>query len=372
MNISVIQDREVFRYDGRYYRKDLLELEKYLKLCDHLTYCCSVKDIMYEQAQKEEEIDTSKVTIVELERKRISVPKSNKKIVRNVILNSDLVFVKMPSLTVGRYALHLLKKYNVRYVTEVIGDAFDIYWYYNLKGKLLSIPSYLISRYYIARSDNVIYVTDSFLQKRYPTKGLSLSCSNVRIDITEKKETACSDGTVMKIGTISPVDRVFRGHDTVLKAISLLKKRGLTIKYFLVGGGDPKRLKEQAGKLAIADHVVFLGSLTHEEVMSFLDTIDIYVHPSKAEGLPRSLIEAMSSGKLSIGARTAGIPELLSDEYIFDKGDYHELSRIIERVNKEDLRVQGNLNWIKSQQFEKSVLDAKRKNFVTKITDNDT
>lgn len=367
MNISVIQDREVFHHNGRYYRKSLTESEKYLKLCDHLTYCCSVKDITYEQAQGMMEIDISKVSLIEVKKDKLFVSKSNKEIVRNVILNSDLVFVKMPSFTIGRYALHLLNKYNVKYVTEVVGDAFDVYWYYNLKGKLLSIPNYLISRYYIARSENVIYVTDSFLQKRYPTKGFSLSCSNVRIEIPEKKESVCSDGTVIKIGTISPVDSVFRGHDTVLNAIGLLKKRGLHVKYFLVGGGNPGRLKGKAEKLVIADQVFFLGELTHDEVISFLDTIDIYVHPSKAEGLPRALIEAMSRGKLSIGARTGGIPELLSDEYIFDKGDYHRLCHIIEGVNKADLCIQGDLNYIKSQQFENSILDAKRKNFISKI-----
>lgn len=367
MNISVIQDRMVFRCNGKYYRKNLTESEKYLKLCEHLRYCCSIKDITHEQAQGMKEIDISKVSIIELKKERLFVSKSNKEIVRNVILSSDLVFVKMPSFTIGRYALKLLNKCNIRYITEVIGDAFDVYWYYNLVGKILAIPNYLISRYYIKRSENVIYVTDSFLQKRYPTNGFSLSCSNVRIDTAEKRKGISSDRSVINIGTISPVDSVFRGHDTVLSAICLLKKRGLNIKYFLVGGGDNRRLQKICTKMTIEDQVIFLGELTHDKIISFLDTIDIYVHPSKAEGLPRSLIEAMSRGKLSIGAKTGGIPELLSNEYLFDKGDYHKLCNIIERVNKDDLYIQGDLNYLKSLQFEKSILDAKRKNFVEKI-----
>lgn len=367
MNISVIQDQVVFHCNGKYYRKSLTESEKYLKLCDKLTYCCSIKEITQEQTLGMKEIDTSKVSIIELKKERLFVSKRNKEVVKKIILSSDLVFVKMPSFTIGRYALKLLNKCNVKYVTEVVGDAFDIYWYYNLKGKILAIPNYLISKYYIRRSKNVIYVTDSFLQKRYPTNGLSLSCSNVRIDISEKREDFFSDGSIINIGTISPVDRVFRGQDTVLKAISLLKKHGLNIKYFLVGGGNPKRLQKIAKQLAIEDQVFFLGELTHDKVISFLDTINIYVHPSKAEGLPRALIEAMSRGKLSIGAKTGGIPELLSDEYLFKKGDYHKLCHILERINKEDLIIQGDLNYLKSLQFKKSILDSKRMNFVDKI-----
>lgn len=367
MKISIIQDQAVFRCGEKYYRKSLTELEKYLKLCEYLIYCCSIKEITQEEAQGMKEIDSSKVSIVELKKEKLFISKQTKKIVKEVILNSDLVFVKMPSFTIGRYALHLLNKTKVKYVTEVVGDAFDVYWYYSLKGKLISIPSFLISRYYIKKSKSVIYVTDTFLQKRYPTNGLSLSCSNVRIEIPKNFDGNYSDTNLLKICTISPVDRVFRGHDTVLKAIALLKDKGIRVQYFLVGGGTPERLKAISSKLSIQDEVFFLGELTHDKVISFLNTIDVYVHPSKAEGLPRALIEAMSRGKLSIGARTGGIPELLSDEYIFDKGDYRKLSSIIEKINSQDIYIQGHLNYLRSLQFEKFVLDSKRKNFIDKL-----
>lgn len=367
MNIAVIQDQAVFRCGEKYYRKSLTESEKYLKLCEHLIYCCSIQNITLTQALEMKEIDTSKVSIVELNKEKLFVSRKNKEIIKGVIFRSDLVFVKMPSFTIGRYAIKLLNKCNVKYVTEVVGDAFDVYWYHSLKGKILAIPNYLISKYYIKKSKNVIYVTELFLQKRYPTNGLSLSCSNVRIDIPERNENISLNETIIKIGTISPVDRVFRGQDTVLNAISLLKKQGLKVQYFLVGGGNSKRLKEIIQKLDIVDQVFFLGELTHDKVISFLDTIDVYVHPSKAEGLPRALIEAMSRGKLSIGARTGGIPELLSNEYLFNKGDYRKLCDIIEKINKEDFYIQGNLNYLKSLQFESSILDSKRKNFIEKI-----
>ena len=52
----------------------------------------------------------------------------------------------------------------------------------------------------------------------------------------------------------------------------------------------------------------------------------------------------MSKGKLSIGAATGGIPELLPNEYIFPKNDYKRLCCIIERLRENDLLIQGKIN----------------------------
>lgn len=369
MNIAVIQDQAVFKYDNKYYRKSLTEFDKYLKLCDHLFYCCSIKSIESSLALEMKLIDLSRVTIIELKKERLFVSKINKNIIQNIIFNVDLVFVKMPSLTLGRYALHLLQKKQIKYVTEVVGCAFDVFWYYGLKGKILALPNYLVAWYYIKKSKSVIYVTNRFLQKRYPTKGFCLSCSNVRIDVVDNilNRNSYQQGDILKIGTISPVDRTFRGQITVLKAMNLLKGRGIIVKYFLVGGGRSDRLQKIASALSIQDQVFFLGELTHDKVISFLDTIDVYVHPSKAEGLPRALIEAMSRGRLAIGAKTGGIPELLPSEYIFEKGDYRKLSNIVEHLSVQDFETQGRVNYLVSQQYRMSILDDKRVNFINKI-----
>jgi glycosyltransferase involved in cell wall biosynthesis len=56
-----------------------------------------------------------------------------------------------------------------------------------------------------------------------------------------------------------------------------------------------------------------------------LDTADLFVHPSRTEGLPRALIEAMARGLPCIGSNVGGIPELLSPAEQVPAGDANAL-----------------------------------------------
>src|SRR5699024_742855 len=120
------------------------------------------------------------------------------------------------------------------------------------------------------------------------------------------------------IGTTAALDVRFKGQQYIIKALSELKKQGATnFEYQLVGSGSASYLESVAKKYNISNQVKILGSMTHEDVFDWLENIDIYTQPSRQEGLPRALIEAMSRGLPSFGARTAGIPELLEDDFIF-------------------------------------------------------
>src|SRR5690606_42058407 len=100
------------------------------------------------------------------------------------------------------------------------------------------------------------------------------------------------------------------------RALARLRQIGLDgFRYEIVGGGDQSYLRKIARKYGVADPVDFLGRITRKEVFQWLDKIDLYIQPSKTEGLPRALIEAMSRGLPCLGTRVGGIPELLTDEH---------------------------------------------------------
>ena len=52
----------------------------------------------------------------------------------------------------------------------------------------------------------------------------------------------------------------------------------------------------------------------------------VYIQPSRIEGLPRALIEAMSRGCACVGSSVGGIPELLNNQYIHEVNDYNSLA----------------------------------------------
>ncbi|MNC60551.1 GDP-mannose-dependent alpha-(1-6)-phosphatidylinositol monomannoside mannosyltransferase [compost metagenome] len=136
----------------------------------------------------------------------------------------------------------------------------------------------------------------------------------------------------------------------------------------MAGGGDMSYLKKVANKFNVTEKVKFLGPLTHEQVFEYLNTIDIYAQPSRQEGLPRALIEAMSKGVPSIGSTTAGIPELLEKEFIFNNGNIKEICEILKKMKKETMAAQAEMNYVKSKEFSKDILNERRTKFYNEFS----
>ncbi len=83
---------------------------------------------------------------------------------------------------------------------------------------------------------------------------------------------------------------------------------------FVVAGAGPEneRLKELAGRLGVADRVVFAGSVTDRP--GFYHALDAFILPSLHEGLPMALLEAMASGVPVLASRLEGIAAALAED----------------------------------------------------------
>lgn len=235
----------------------------------------------------------------------------------------DFAIIRLPSF-IGQLAVKIARKLHKPYLVEVVGCPWDSLWNYSIKGKLVAPWLTLSMKHQIKQADYAIYVTNNFLQQRYPTKGVATNCSNVEIDsVTEqvlqyRLEKIRRGSEKYVLGTAAAVNVPYKGHQYVIEALGKLKKQGITnFVYQMVGDGDRTRLEQVIRDNDVEDQVEFLGSMTHEKVFQWLDTIDIYIQPSRQEGLPRALIEAMSRGLPAIGAATGGIPELIPPECIF-------------------------------------------------------
>jgi len=83
-----------------------------------------------------------------------------------------------------------------------------------------------------------------------------------------------------------------------------------------IAGDGPQRpeLEAQATKLGIADRVVFRGWMRRPELSRVLRDMDLYVFPSRDEGMPNAVLEAMASGLPVVATRIAGSEELVVPE----------------------------------------------------------
>lgn len=288
-----------------------------------------------------------------------------KKILSAAIIDSDLIIIRLPSM-IGYLAFNICKKYHKKIFVEMVGCPLDSLWYHSFRGKLMAPISFIQTRKCVWHSDYVLYVTDKFLQRRYPTKGKQIGCSDVKIlKMNEKKDYKHIDlGDNITLGTIGVLDIAYKGQKYVIKAMKLLKKQGFNVTYELVGSGSFDKLATYAKKHNVSENVRIIGQMNHDNIFDWLNHIDIYIQPSNTEGMPRSLIEAMSVGCLCISSNAGGMPELLDSRFVFKKKNWKELFKIIESLQIKDFISQSKRNYDKSLDFSEEKLISKRNNFL--------
>lgn len=379
MTVVFAHDHILYKYEDKFYSNGGLSsevLQRYVNI---------YKDITVISRQKKIDVLTNKLTLASINKVRfVGIPNFKsiktfykiieaKKIVENEIRQSDCLIARLPS-SIGSLAIKYAIRYNKPYLIEFVGCPWDALWNHSLKGKLIAPFMYFTTKKTVREANYVVYVTNKFLQKKYPTNGKSVNCSNVSlkefndnvIKARLNKINNMKDTNKIVIGTIAAVDVRYKGQQFVIEALGKLKRQDISnYEYQLVGGGNQTYLKLVAKKFDVMDQIKFLGPIPHSEVFDWLDTIDIYVQPSRTEGLPRALVEAMSRGLPAFGANTGGIPELLEPEYIFSNTcrNIDEICNIIQSFNKDTMIIQAQRNYAKSKKYDKAIIEERRRQF---------
>lgn len=124
-----------------------------------------------------------------------------------------------------------------------------------------------------------------------------------------KRKLGKKDGDVFIITTSRMVRK--NAIDVIIRTLPLLDAR---VKFLILGiGPDEEMLRELARSLGVADRVQFLGQILHSEMPKYLKISDIFIRPSRSEGLGNSFLEAMAAGLPVIATPVGGIPDFLFD-----------------------------------------------------------
>lgn len=287
------------------------------------------------------------------------------------IKQADMVILRLPSflgLFGFLFALLMRKKYFVELVghpRDALVAAVGSGFFRSGFARLMSA----LNRFAVGLASGVIYVTRSALQADYPTRGFSQYASNVELaieplDLLESRYEIGSDVPV--IGLIGSFNNSYKGIDTAIKAVAHLKSCGKSCRLRVLGSGNRLPYESLAAELGVCDSVFFDGVKSGgKEVYAWLDSLDVYIQPSRTEGLPRSLIEAMSRGLPCVASDAGGMPELLSSDWIFSVNDYVGLSKILMRLFESlELRAgAGRHNHVEAKDYDQSVLAEKRREF---------
>jgi glycosyltransferase involved in cell wall biosynthesis len=239
-----------------------------------------------------------------------------------------------------------------------------------------------ITKRMISKANGVSYVTEQILQKKYSVynhkkntsdKYFECSYSSIELstkDIAEPKKNF-GVNPLKLIHVANSINSDIKGHSTVIKVIQQLKTKGISVSCYFIGDGNYiPILKKLVEELSLEKEITFCGNISDRKILlDKLKSSDIFIYPTKMEGLPRALIEAMASGLPCLSSPTVGIPELIEKKYLFDPLDVSGFSNKIIQLtrNIEELESMSIKNCKVSTKFTNIKLNIKRTEFYTKL-----
>lgn len=263
-------------------------------------------------------------------------------------------------LTSIRYAIFLRKnRINLVHLNNSITRNHD----WMMAAKLASIPCitherginrlYPVSSRLMARGlDAVICISQAVRQSldshgintrrmRVVYNGLDFQRVQARRNAQEIRAKYGIDDSQPVVGIVGNL-KEWKGQETVVRAVSLVREKYPTIVCLLVGDtAQDDRYYEERIRRVVQDNgmernIVFTGY--QENVADFTNVMDIVIHASELpEPFGRVLLEAMAIKKPLIGARAGAVTEIIDDGVTgstFTPGNWSELaSRIIELLD---------------------------------------
>jgi len=211
-----------------------------------------------------------------------------------------------------------------RYAVQVVGDPIDVAFRAGVggrPGRIAGVAQWAILRFACHRAAVCAYVTEGYLQRRYPPGpgATSLAVSNVVLGAPHG--AARVRGEVHRLVTVASLDQPYKRVDLLVEALAVLRAEGWDLDLDIVGGGRLLgEIDEQCRRLGIDQHVERHGSVEPGRVRELLRRADLFVLCSDTEGLPRALVEAMAEGLPCVASDVGGVPELLGPESRFEPG----------------------------------------------------
>ncbi len=290
---------------------------------------------------------------------------------------AEAVILRVPQI-LPTFAASTLCRRGAPFGVEVVGDPWDVYapgaesnrlrplfrWYF--RRRLREICS---------RAAASCYVTEFALQKRYPPKPgtFSTHASSVQLDhVVSQPRPATSFSTApSRLLFVGALNRLYKGQDILIRAVGELVAEGLDLNLRIVGDGQYRaELESLAGEMGLGSRVQFTGVLPFgERIYAEMDRADLFVLPSRQEGLARTVPEAMSRGLPCISSDVGGMSEVVPAECLVRPGDLQSLKDRLRQLatSAETLAGLSKKAVCTASRFLQSEIEPRRQQFMMKL-----
>lgn len=292
-------------------------------------------------------------------------------VVRQAVASGGAVILRVPSPIAG-HAIPILRRANRPYGIEVVGDPYDVFAPGANTHPLRPFYRWWFARqlkHCCAKACAVAYVTKEALQRRYPPSQGSFSTHYSSIELSDEAlasapRVALPRDRSLTIITVGTLEQLYKAPDLLIDSFNICVQQGLDIRLSIVGDGKHRpELEKRAAALGLTERVRFLGQLpAGEAVREQLDRADLFVLPSRQEGLPRAMVEAMARGLPCIGSTVGGIPELLPPEDMVPPNDAAALAQKLKEVltDPERMARSSARNLEKAKEYHDDILNERR------------
>lgn len=192
----------------------------------------------------------------------------------------------------------------------------------------------------VNKSDVIIALSEywkEYFKNEFPTKRVEIIKNVISAPRVHKQQTGYF--TLLFLGLLGKNKGIYdlleciRDHKVEFQG---------KLKLYIGGNGEIEHVKQLIKEYGIADITIFEGWVSGDKKIELLNKSDAYILPSYKEGLPISILEAMSYGMPIISTPVGGIPEIVSNGengYLVEPGNKEDIYKaIISLLNDSDLR----------------------------------
>lgn len=297
------------------------------------------------------------------------------------IQKADAILIK-PASRRGMMAIKIAEKLKKPYMIEMTGDIHNALRQSPSKVKRLYAPLfYRQIRNAIKSCKFGLYVSQDYLQIKYPIQGKMCGCSDVVLepgtdDILERrmqKIDAMQTEQTIHLALVGFYQGNGKGVDTALRALGQLPE----YYHLSVLGNGTRENREKwyayARKCGVGEHRLHFPEPlpSSQAVLRWLDDFDFFVFPTRSEGFGRVVAEAMSRGLPCFATNICTMPELLPLECLFELDDDKKLAQLLKGFvsDKEQMKKAARINFDHAKDYGFEILKKRRNEFLTTFKD---